>query len=55
MEKVDKEELIGMISCVNDVTQIDVSSITDISLLFEDPKTFNQDISGWDLINAIND
>ena len=31
-----------------------VSNITDISYIFEDEQTFNQDISGWDVSNVTN-
>ena len=33
---------------------IDVSSVTDMSYLFEDHTSFNQDISGWDVSNVTN-
>ncbi len=52
--KVTLAQLKEMIKNNEDVTQLDVSGITDMSLLFADNLTFNQDISGWDVSNVTN-
>lgn len=52
--KVTLTQLKRMIKNNEDVTQLDVSGITDMSLLFADNLTFNQDISGWDVSNVTN-
>lgn len=49
--KVTREQLIEMINKNEDVTQVDVSEITDMSSLFKGNKTFNQDISQWNFSN----
>ena len=43
-----------MITDGDDITDIDLVLITDLSYLFEDETTFNQDISGWDSDSVIN-
>ncbi len=51
-DKVTKDQLIQMIQNGEDVTQVDVSGITDMSNLFYAADNFNQDISGWDVSNV---
>jgi surface protein len=51
-EKISRETLEGMIAAGNDVTGVCTSLITDMSRLFFQNKTFNQDISGWDVSNV---
>lgn len=54
MKKVNRDELRSMILAGKDVTQVDVSGITDMSNLFSSCIQFNQDISGWDVSNVTN-
>lgn len=50
--KVTREQLIEMIKNNNDVSNIDTSDIIDMSYLFLNNKTFNQDISKWNTSNV---
>ncbi len=52
--KVTREQLIQMIKKNEDVSNVDTSEIKDMSLLFYHNKTFNQDISKWDVSNVTN-
>ncbi len=52
--KVTKEQLIEMIKNNEDVSNVDTSEITDMSFLFYENKTFNQDISKWNVSNVVN-
>jgi len=45
-------ELLEMIDNNEDVTEVNTSCITDMSLLFYGRPDFNQDISGWDVSNV---
>ena len=36
-----------------DLSEWDVSSVTDMLCMFDGCKSFNQDISGWDVSNVI--
>lgn len=49
---VTREELDTMIENGDDVTYINTSQITDMSDLFYNNSSFNQDISGWDVSNV---
>ena len=51
---ITKETLLEMIENGDDVTQVNTCAITDMSALFENATTFNQDISGWDVSNVTN-
>ena len=51
---VTKEELKRMITAGEDVTEVDTSGITDMSVLFHSVKSFTGDISGWDVSNVTN-
>ena len=52
--KVSREELVQMIVRDEDITQVDVSEIIDMSGLFAVAVNFNQDISGWDVSQVTN-
>jgi surface protein len=53
MKKVkNKQELQDLIKAGEDVTELDVSSITDMNGLFFCNTSFNQDISNWDVSNV---
>ena len=52
MNKITKQKLREMILRREDVTNIDVSHITDMSGLFMGTIAFNQDISNWDVSNV---
>ena len=52
--KLTRAELEVMISNGDDVTGVNVSAITDMSSLFKDNTTFNQDISNWIVSNVTN-
>ncbi len=54
LQSVDRPKLEELISSDEDVTRLDVSSITDLGELFVGNATFNQDISGWDVSNVAN-
>ena len=43
-----------MISNGDDVTKVVTSLITDMSSMFYNNSTFNQDISAWDVSNVTN-
>ena len=49
---VDRDLLLSMIETGGDVTQVYTGQITDMSLLFANKDTFNQDISGWNTQNV---
>jgi len=49
---VDRDLLLSMIEAGNDVTQVYTGYITNMSLLFANKDTFNQDISGWNTQNV---
>ena len=49
---VTRAELDVMIANGDDITQVDTSTITDMSSLFSNKQTFNQDLSGWDVSNV---
>lgn len=49
-----REELDTMIVNGEDVTNFDTSRITNMSELFKDNTTFNQDLSGWDVSSVTN-
>jgi surface protein len=49
-----KEDLQDLINAGYDVTNLDVSAITDMSDLFKDAPNFNQDISKWNVSNVTN-
>ena len=51
---VDLSTLNSMISNGDDVTKVVTSLITDMSYMFYNNSTFNQDISGWDVSNVTN-
>ncbi len=50
--KVTREQLLEMIAAGKNVTKVDTSDITDMSSLFLDNASFDQDISGWDVSNV---
>ncbi len=52
-DKLTKEELIRMIRNGENVTEVDVSGITNMNHMFY-ASSFNQDISGWDVSNVTN-
>jgi surface protein len=47
-------ELRQKINNNEDVTQVNTGCITDMSKLFYNNSTFNQDISGWDVSSVVN-
>ncbi|MDC7224675.1 MAG: BspA family leucine-rich repeat surface protein, partial [Spirochaetales bacterium] len=47
--KVNDTMLRNMVQEGEDVTEVDVSGVTDMSRIFEGASAFNQDISGWDV------
>ncbi len=49
-----KAELVSKIEKGDDVTKANTIRITDMSELFKNNTTFNQDISGWDVSNVTN-
>lgn len=49
---INRDQLIAMISNEEDVSDVDTSEITDMSELFKNNATFNQDISAWDVGNV---
>ncbi|MGD1830257.1 MAG: BspA family leucine-rich repeat surface protein [Spirochaetaceae bacterium] len=51
---ITREELNKKIERGEDVTEVNVSEITDMSGLFENNTEFNQDISGWDVSHVTN-
>ena len=51
---VDTTTLRNRIDSSLDVTNICVSRITDMSFMFYDATSFNQDISSWDVSNVTN-
>ena len=51
---ITRVELNRMIANGDDVTQVNTSKITDMSRLFYENTTFNQDISSWDTSNVTN-
>ncbi|HPX25811.1 MAG TPA: BspA family leucine-rich repeat surface protein [Treponemataceae bacterium] len=51
-KKVTLYELQQMIENGEDVTKVDTSEITNMSLLFSNNTTFNQDISDWNVSNV---
>jgi surface protein len=51
---VTRAELDVMIANGDDVTQVDTSTITDMTYLFNDNTVFNQDISAWNM-SAVTD
>ena len=51
---ITREVLIKMIENGEDVTQVNTCMITNMSKLFSLERTFNQDISGWDVSNVTN-
>ena len=53
-KKVTREELKQMIINGEDVTNIDTAGITDMSWLFYNATSFNQDISKWNVSNVTN-
>ncbi len=53
-EPITREQLKVMIENGEDVTKVNTSQITDMSHLFEHARTFNQDISNWDVSNVTN-
>jgi len=54
MIKVNKEQLKKMIINNEDVTNLDVSAITDMNGMFATCYRFNQDISKWDVSSVTN-
>lgn len=53
-KELTRQELEQLIKKGADVSNVCVGEITDFSSLFKDNKTFNQDISKWDVSNAEN-
>ena len=51
-KKVTERELRYMVSKGVGLSNIDVSEVQDMSILFKDEDTFNQDISSWDVSNV---
>lgn len=51
---VDRELLIDMIEAGSDVTNVYTGQITDMSYLFENDSTFNQNIGDWNTSNTMN-
>ena len=49
---IDRAALETMIANGEDVTQVNTSQITDMSELFQNNGTFNQNISSWDVSNV---
>ncbi len=49
---VTRAQLDALITAEADVTRLDTSDITDMSSLFLNNSSFNQDISGWDVSNV---
>ena len=47
-------QLKRMIKNNEDVSSVDISQITDMNFLFENNKSFNGDISNWDVSNIIS-
>jgi surface protein len=37
-----------------DISDWDVSNVTDMNIMFREAKSFNQDISNWDVTAIIN-
>ena len=44
-----REELRDMIKKGEDIRYVDVSGITNMSFMFQEASSFNQDLSGWDV------
>jgi surface protein len=53
-EPITKAKLIALMVAGYDITKENTSGITDMSRLFFDNTSFNQDISGWDVSNVTN-
>ena len=51
---IDRATLRTVIANGEDVTGVNTSQITDMSFLFRNNRTFNQDISAWDVGNVTN-
>jgi surface protein len=51
--KVTEAQLREMIANNEDVINLDVSNVTDMSSMFDCCWSFNQDISNWDVSNVI--
>ena len=51
---LDLTTLNSMISNGDDVTKVVTSLVTDMSYMFYNNSTFNQDISAWDVSNVTN-
>lgn len=54
MNKVNRKTLKKMIKNNEDISNIDVSEIKNMSEIFYDYHFFNQDISGWDVSKVEN-
>ena len=50
--KVTEQELRDLVETGADLTQLDVSQVTNMSFLFMGKESFNQDISSWDVSNV---
>ncbi len=51
---ITRTELIQMVNNGEDVTNVDISDITDMNQIFYRAEDFNQDISSWDVSHVTN-